>query len=115
MQFTDSHEWIRVEGKTGTVGITEHAREELGEIVYIDLPKVGQHLDRLKEAAVLESTKAAADVYCPVSGTVVEVNDPLMTINTSPESEGWLFKIKIENPDELDTLMDRAEYLKLVK
>jgi glycine cleavage system H protein len=115
MKFTDSHEWIRIDGNIGIVGITEHARKELGEVVFIELPKIGNYLAKTKEAAVLESTKAAADIYCPMSGKVIEVNDALKAINHSPESEGWLFKIEIENPSELNTLMDREEYCELIK
>jgi glycine cleavage system H protein len=116
MKFTDSHEWICVDDNVGIVGITEHARGELGEVVYIELPKLGKQLAKAKEAAVLESTKAAADIYCPMSGKVIEVNDnALKAINHAPESEGWLFKIEIENLSELDNLMDREEYHELIK
>ena len=115
IRYTDSHEWIKVDGHVGTVGITNHAREELGEIVYLELPKIGQLLHKEKEAAVLESTKAAADIYSPVTGKVIELNDPLKSINELPESDGWLFKVEIENLDQLDTLLDRVEYLELVK
>jgi glycine cleavage system H protein len=115
MHFTDTHEWIRLDGDFGIVGITQHARAELGEIVYIQLPKVGQKLSRIKEAAILESTKAAADIYSPVSGEVIEVNDEaLASINQEPETSGWLFKVKLFHPKELDCLMDRAAYSELL-
>jgi glycine cleavage system H protein len=116
IKYTDSHEWIKVDGNVGTVGITEYARKELGEIIFLEFPKIGQYLQRAKEAAVLESTKAAADVYSPVSGKVIQSNEAaLASINELPESEGWLFKLEIENVAHLDTLLDRAEYLDLVK
>ena len=107
MKFTQSHEWIEVEGDIGTVGITDHARKELGEIVFVELPKIGQKLKAGEEAAVLESTKAAADLYAPVTGEVVEVND---------DSKGnWLFKIRLSSPSELDTLLDEVQYHSLIQ
>lgn len=119
MLYTESHEWIRVENGIGTVGITEHASQELGQVVYVELPKIGHQYKMAEEIAVLESTKAAADVYAPVGGKVLEVNEKLKNhtgmINTSPESDGWLFKMQIDDLSELQTLMDRAEYLELVK
>lgn len=114
MKFTESHEWIEVESEIGKVGVTQFAQKELGDIVYVELPKVNTNVARGKEAAVLESTKAAADVYSPVSGTIVEVNEALRTapelINQSPEEQGWIFKIKLLNPSELDQLMDKDAY-----
>ena len=119
MRFTESHEWIAVDGNVGVVGITDHAQKELGEVVFIELPKLGMLLTAAQEAAVLESTKAASDVYSPVSGKVIAVNESLRKecalLNRFPESQGWLFKIEIANPFELESLMDRAEYLQLVK
>ncbi len=118
MRFTESHEWIRVEGDIGTVGITEHARKELGEIVFVELPNIGKIVRAAEAAAVLESTKAASDVYAPLTGTIIAVNENLQTscssINHSPENEGWLFKLKIDNPGEADTLMDGAGYSRLL-
>ncbi|MBS3903800.1 MAG: glycine cleavage system protein GcvH [Simkania sp.] len=118
MRFTESHEWILINGEIGTVGITSYAQKELGSIVYIELPEIGRRLALAEEAVVLESTKAAADVYAPVSGEVIEVNEKLKVscdlINQSPEKEGWLFKMKITAPKELQTLMEREEYLQLV-
>lgn len=111
LKFADSHEWIKVEGDIGVVGISAHARKELGEIIFIQLPQIGAKLQLGEEAAVLESTKAAADIYAPVSGEVTEVNPDYQKINTSPEEEGWLFKIKISSPSELDNLLDREQYL----
>lgn len=107
-KYTETHEWIAVEGDIGTVGVTEHAQQELGDIVYVELPQVGKRLIANQEAAVLESTKAAADVYAPVSGVVVEVNQKLSDqselVNRSAEGEGWLFKVKIEDFSELTKL-----------
>lgn len=114
MKFTETHEWIDVKDGIGTVGISNYAQKELGEVVFVELPKVGKKVKRGEEAAVLESTKAAADVYSPVSGTIVEVNLNLKTasetINQSPEKEGWIFKIKLDSLKELDELMDTNNY-----
>jgi glycine cleavage system H protein len=119
MKFSDSHEWVKVKEGVATVGITAHAQKELGEIVYIDLPSLGKKVKAKQEAAILESTKAAADIYSPVSGEVVEINQNLHQfsdkINTSPEDEGWLFKVKLSHPEELDTLMNKEEYLQLIR
>ena len=118
MFFTESHEWIKVEGLIGTVGISRHAQKELGEIVFIELPKVGSTVKAKEEICVLESTKAAADVYAPVSGEIIAVNaalkEDLSQINIGAESTGWLFQIALSNPDELKTLMSEQEYHSLV-
>ncbi len=105
--FTPSHEWIDA---SGTVGITAFAQKELGEIVFVQLPKIGSALKMGEEACVLESTKAAADVYAPVSGKVIAVNSELSLLNKSPESAGWLFKLTLDNPAELKGLMTQEEY-----
>lgn len=114
MKFTDSHEWIENEADLAVIGVTVFAQKELGDIVYVELPQVGRQVNAGQEAAVLESTKAAADVYSPVSGTIAEVNQKLSSqpelVNSSPEKEGWLFKIRISNPAELDLLMDVTSY-----
>jgi glycine cleavage system H protein len=114
MRFTESHEWIKVEEGIGTVGITHYAQKELGEVVYVELPSVGKHVKAGEEIAVLESTKAAADIYTPVSGEIVEINQKLCDfihyINSSAESEGWLFRIKLANPGELDQLLAAENY-----
>lgn len=114
MKYTDTHEWIRAEEKIGTVGVTDHAQKELGDIVYVELPEVGKKVKAGEEAAVLESTKAAADVYAPVSGTIVEVNEQLgensQLVNSSAEDMGWLFRIEMSDPAELDNLMDHEHY-----
>ncbi len=119
MQFTESHEWIRIDGNKGTVGITSHAQRELGEIVSIELPKVGKQVLAKEEICVLESTKAAADVYAPVSGKIIAVNvavknEPSL-INQKAESVGWLFQIELSNPKELDQLMSEKEYRALIQ
>ncbi len=115
MKFTDSHEWIEVEEENlARVGITTYAQKELGDIVYIELPIVQKQVSAKQEVAVLESTKAAADIYSPVSGTIVEVNVKLNQapelVNQSPEKEGWIYKVRLSNPAEIDLLMDVAEY-----
>ena len=112
--FTKEHEWIRVEGDTATVGISNHAQEQLGDIVFAEVPEAGRKLSKGQEAAVVESVKAASDVYAPVSGEVIEGNqavadDPAL-VNSDPEGQGWFFKVKLDNPGELDGLMDEASY-----
>ncbi len=118
MLFTDSHEWIKLTGNKGKVGITKHARSELGEIVYVELPKVGQKVQAGVEICVLESTKAAADVYAPVTGTILAVHDVLHkdphALNVDPESSGWIFEIELSNPKELSRLMSEKEYAALI-
>jgi glycine cleavage system H protein len=112
--FTDEHEWIDVEGDSATVGITDYAQEQLGDIVFVELPSVGAMLDKGGDAAVVESVKAASDVYSPISGEVTEANsaledDPAL-VNTSPEEEGWFFRLTIGDASELEGLMDEAAY-----
>jgi len=118
MRYTESHEWIQIKDNVGTVGITDYAQGELGEIVYIELPKVGQKVKAGQETCVLESTKAAADVYAPVSGKIVAINDELVkgpsSINRTAENVGWLFKIELSNPKEIDHLLTRAQYTALI-
>ena len=118
MHFTESHEWVTLKGKIGTVGITDHAQKELGEIVFAELPKIGQKTKAGQQIAVLESTKAAVDIYTPVSGKVVAINEALRTspstINQSAESAGWLFQIELQNPAELHSLMTRSQYEALI-
>jgi glycine cleavage system H protein len=117
--FTKEHEWIRVDGDTATVGISNHAQEQLGDIVFAEVPSAGQRLNKGQEAAVVESVKAASDVYSPVSGEVIEGNpavadDPAI-VNSDPEGEGWFFKLKLDNPGELEGLMDEAAYREWLK
>jgi glycine cleavage system H protein len=112
--FTEEHEWIDVEGDTATVGITDYAQGQLGDIVFVEVPSEGASLTKGGDAAVVESVKAASDVYSPVSGTVTEGNpaladDPAL-VNTAPESDGWFFKLTIADKSELDGLMDEAGY-----
>jgi glycine cleavage system H protein len=114
MHYTDTHEWLSLEGNKGTVGITTYAQEELGAIVFVQLPKVGQKVTAGEEVCVLESTKAAADVYAPVSGTIVAVNEEIVKfpgkINQSAETTGWLFQLTISNLAEIENLLTLAEY-----
>ncbi|MFN2098870.1 glycine cleavage system protein GcvH [Altererythrobacter sp. MF3-039] len=112
--FTDEHEWIEVDGDNATVGITDYAQEQLGDIVFVELPDVGAMLDKGGDAAVVESVKAASDIYAPVSGEVIEANaaledDPEL-VNNSPEEEGWFFKLAISDKAELEGLMDAKAY-----
>ncbi len=116
--YTESHEWIQVKGKVGTVGITAYAQRELGEIVFIELPKIGQIVKGKQELCVLESTKAAADIYAPVSGKITAVNTALKTdlspLNQHPETTGWLFQIELTHPKELEGLLSEAAYRTLI-
>jgi glycine cleavage system H protein len=113
-RYTKEHEWVLVEGDTGTVGITDHAQEELGDIVYVDLPQVGTHIEKGKSLGSVESVKAVSDVYCPVSGEVTEVNATLATspetLNTDPHGAAWLIKLKLSTPAEAESLMTAADY-----
>ena len=114
VKYTKDHEWIKVDGAIATVGITAHAQEQLGDVVFVELPAVGKALKQGGEAAVVESVKAASDVFAPVSGEVVEVNkelegDPAL-VNRGAESDGWFFKVKLKNNSELEGLMDKAAY-----
>jgi glycine cleavage system H protein len=112
--FTSEHEWIRVEGDLAVVGITAFAAEKLGDVVFVDLPEIGRQVRKGGEMAVVESVKAASDVYAPASGEVAEVNAALVeapeTVNAEPESAGWFCKLRLAAPDELAGLMDRAAY-----
>ena len=112
--FTEDHEWISVDGETGTVGISAYASKQLGDVVFVELPDIGASFDKGDEAAVVESVKAASEVYTPIGGEVTEVNSTLEdapeTVNLSPDADGWFFKIKIADADELSSLMDEAKY-----
>ena len=112
--FTSEHEWIKVEGDVGTVGITDHAQGALGDVVFVELPDAGKKVARGGDAAVVESVKAASDVYSPVSGEVTAANEAIVgqpgLVNESPEENAWFFKVRLSNPSELDGLMDRAAY-----
>lgn len=114
IKFTKDHEWIRVDGDVATVGITTYAQNALGDVVFVEVPEGGKALTQGKDAAVVESVKAASEVYAPASGTVTEgnqaiVEDPAL-VNRDPEGEGWFFKMRLANPSELDGLMDEAAY-----
>ncbi|MCQ8186036.1 glycine cleavage system protein GcvH [Parvularcula maris] len=113
-KFTKDHEWVRVEGDTATVGITKHAAEQLGDVVFVELPDVGNSFTQGDDMAVVESVKAASDVYAPVSGEIIEGNGSIVdapeTVNDGPEEGGWFVKMKLSNPSELDELMDEAAY-----
>ena len=114
MKFTKTHEWIRIEGETATVGITGHAQSELGDVVFVELPSAGDKVKSKEQFATIESTKAAAEIYAPVSGEVTEINSELSTnpqfINEDPYGKGWMVRIKIDNTDEVSELMDETTY-----
>lgn len=114
LKYAETHEWIRVDGETGTIGITEHAQAELTDIVYVELPQVGSPVEPKQATAVVESVKAASDIYSPVSGEVIEVNSELegnpALVNTDPYGTGWLFKIKLLNPEQLGSLKHPTAY-----
>lgn len=118
-RFTDSHEWIEINGQEGIVGVTAYAQKELGEIVFIELPEVGKATAAGEETVILESTKAAADIYAPVSGVILAVNHQLKEspdlLNHSPESEGWIYKISLAKPEEIESLLTQSDYEKVVK
>jgi len=113
-KYSQEHEWIQVEGEIGTVGVTDHAAGELGDIVYVDLPEVGAEFSAGDAVGSIESVKAVADLYLPVSGEIVEVNGALDAdpgqVNSSPLDDGWLFKVRIVDPSEMDTLLDASAY-----
>ena len=119
VKFSKEHEWIKLDGEVATIGITKHATEMLGDIVFVELPEIGTAVEKDSNAGVVESTKAASDVYTPVSGEVVENNQSIVDdpgkINSDPENEAWFFKLKIKDPSELDTLMNKEEYDKFAK
>ena len=114
MRFTKDHEWVRLDGDVATVGITKHAAEALGDVVFVETPDAGKSVSKGDSFAVVESVKAASDVYAPVSGEVVEANDALSTapetVNSAAEADGWFAKIKVSDATELDALMDQAAY-----
>jgi len=119
LYFTKDHEWVRVEGGTATVGVTDYAQSQLGDVVFVENPPIGAPLTQGKEAAVVESVKAASEVYAPISGEVTEVNpalegDPAL-VNTAPEDAGWFFKMTVKDEGELAGLMDEATYRDYVK
>lgn len=118
IKFTEDHEWISVEGDIATVGITDYAQGQLGDVVFVELPEVGREVAKGDEAAVVESVKAASEVYAPLGGEIVEVNDVLdgapATVNEDAEGAGWFVKMKLSDPSELDNLMDEVAYKSFV-
>jgi glycine cleavage system H protein len=114
LKYTKDHEWIRVEGDVGTVGITPYAQEQLGDVVFVELPEVGRKAEQGKEIAVVESVKAASEIFAPVTGEVVESNGALpgqpATVNSDPLGEGWFFKLRLADKGQVDKLMDEAAY-----
>ncbi len=118
LKFTDDHEWLKIEGGVATVGITEHATEQLGDLVFVELPEAGTEFEQGDTAATLESVKAATDVYAPLAGEIVEANaaivdDPAI-VNSDPMGKGWFFKLKLTDPSAADALMDEDAYKELV-
>ena len=119
VKYSDDHEWVRVEGDVGTIGITTFAQQQLGDVVYVEVPEAGTEVEKGGEVAVVESVKAASELYAPIDGEVVESNQGLADdpapVNNDPEGEGWFFKMKISNPGQLDELMDEAAYKAFVE
>jgi glycine cleavage system H protein len=118
LRFTRDHEWVRMEGDIAEVGITDYAQSQLGDVVYVELPEIGRRVEKGKEAAVVESVKAASEVYAPISGEVVEVNDALTAdpakVNADPMGDGWFLKLRLAEPKELDDLLDEGAYQRFV-
>ena len=118
LRFTKDHEWVLLDGDLAIVGITDYAQSQLGDVVYVELPEIGRRVEQGKEAAVVESVKAASEVYAPVSGEVTDVNEMLTAdpakVNADPLGEGWFLKLRIDNPAELDRLMDEEAYERFV-
>ena len=114
VKYTREHEWIRIEGDLATVGITFYAQEQLGDVVFVELPEADTSADKGAEVAVVESVKAASDIYAPVTGTIIESNNELSErpelVNEDPENDGWFFKMQLSDPSELDDLLDEADY-----
>jgi glycine cleavage system H protein len=119
LKYTREHEWCRVQGNRAVVGITDHAQDQLGDIVYVELPEVGDGVKKGESFGVVESTKAVSELFSPVTGKVVEVNDPLSdapeTINEDPYEEGWLIQVEVSDPADLKDLMDAAAYQKFIE
>jgi glycine cleavage system H protein len=118
LKFTQDHEWLRIEGDIATVGITDHAQEQLGDLVFVELPAAGARPEQGAAAAVVESVKAASDVYAPVSGEVIEINQAIVDeprlVNRDPMGKGWFFKIKISDPSQLERLLDEKAYHEMI-
>jgi glycine cleavage system H protein len=118
-RFTKDHEWVRLDGDVAVIGITDYAQAQLGDVVYVELPEIGRRIEQGKEAAIVESVKAASDVYAPVSGEVVEANEALAAdpakVNADPMGEGWFLKLRLADANELDALMDEAAYRRFIE
>ena len=118
LKFTEEHEWLKIEGDVATVGITGHAAEQLGDLVYVELPAVGATFAKNDNAATVESVKAASDVYCPLAGEIVAVNDAIVAdpalVNSDPQGAAWFFKLKLANASDADALMDEAAYAEMI-
>ena len=118
LRFTKDHEWVRLDGDLAVIGITDYAQSQMGDVVYVELPEIGHRVEQGKEAAVVESVKAASEVYAPISGEVAEVNEALAAdpakVNADPNGEGWFFKLRLDDPSQLDQLMDEAAYQRFV-
>ena len=119
LRFTKDHEWIRLDGELAVVGVTDYAQSQLGDVVYVELPEIGRRIEQGKEAAVVESVKAASEVYAPVSGEVAEVNEALAAdpaiVNADPAGEGWFLKLRLSDLKELEGLLDEAAYQRFVE
>ncbi|OLP59802.1 glycine cleavage system protein H [Xaviernesmea oryzae] len=118
LKFTEEHEWLKIEGDVATVGITRHAADQLGDLVFVELPEEGTSFDKGASAATVESVKAASDVYCPLDGEIVGINqaivdDPAL-VNSDPEGAGWFFKLKLSDPSSANALLDEAAYKELI-
>jgi glycine cleavage system H protein len=119
VRFTRDHEWVRLDGDIAVVGITDYAQSQLGDVVYVELPEIGHRVEKGKEAAVVESVKAASEVYAPVSGEIAEINDTLgaepAKVNADPMGAGWFLKLRLDDPKELDDLMDEEGYRRFIE
>ena len=118
-KFSKQHEWVSIDGDVATIGITKHASEMLGDVVFVELPEKGKNIEKDGQAGVVESTKAASDIYSPIAGEVVDTNKSIVddpaAVNKDPEGNAWFFKIKVKNKSDLDTLMNKADYQKFAK
>ncbi|MCX8997788.1 glycine cleavage system protein GcvH [Rhizobiaceae bacterium BDR2-2] len=118
LKFTEEHEWLKLEGDVATVGITAHATEQLGDLVFVELPEVGATFEKNGEAATVESVKAASDVYCPLAGEIVEINQAIVddpsVVNSDPQGAGWFFKLKLADVADIEGLLDEAAYKDLI-
>ena len=119
LKFTNDHEWVRIDGDTATIGITDYAQQQLGDVVFVELPEIGKTLERGRDAAVVESVKAASEVYAPVDGAVTEINPLLLdqpdTVNSDPQGAGWFFKVKLSDIAQLDALLDETQYNNMIQ